>query len=291
MIMNRKSFLKKSILGFSLLSVGGVLSSFKKENTKIRNIIGFNHLPNTKSQIMKNAVYHAANTRGKADHGWLKANHSFSFANYYNPERMQFGALRVLNDDFIEGGAGFGTHPHDNMEIITIPLEGDLEHKDNMGNQGVIASGEVQVMSAGTGIYHSEYNHNKDKHAKLLQIWVFPNQNNVKPRYEQMKFDMAKAKNQWMQLVSPSPEDDGLWIYQNAWFSQTKLDKDVSLNYTMKAKNNGAYIFVIEGAVQIGNQILNQRDGYGIWDIDQFEIIALQENANVLVMDVPYKDA
>ena len=289
--MNRKSFLKKSILGFSLLSVGGVLSSFKKENAKIRNIIGFNHLPNTKSQIMKNAVYHAANTRGKADHGWLKANHSFSFANYYNPERMQFGALRVLNDDFIEGGAGFGTHPHDNMEIITIPLEGDLEHKDNMGNQGVIASGEVQVMSAGTGIYHSEYNHNKDKHAKLLQIWVFPNQNNVKPRYEQMKFDMAKAKNNWMQLVSPNVDDDGLWIHQNAWFSLTELDQNSSLAYQVKSKMNGVYVFVIEGSAKIGDQILNERDGYGIWDISNFELKANSDKAKVLVMDVPYKES
>jgi redox-sensitive bicupin YhaK (pirin superfamily) len=291
MIMNRKSFLKKSILGFSLLSVGGVLSSFKKENAKIRNIIGFNHLPNTKSQIMKNAVYHAANTRGKADHGWLKANHSFSFANYYNPERMQFGALRVLNDDFIEGGAGFGTHPHDNMEIITIPLEGDLEHKDNMGNQGVIASGEVQVMSAGTGIYHSEYNHNKDKHAKLLQIWVFPNQNNVKPRYKQMKFDISKAKNNWMQLVSPNPDDEGLWIHQNAWFSLTELDQNSSLAYQVKLKTNGVYVFVIEGSAKIGDQILNERDGYGIWDISNFEIKANSDKAKVLVMDVPYKES
>jgi redox-sensitive bicupin YhaK (pirin superfamily) len=240
---------------------------------------------------MKNAIYHAANTRGGADHGWLKANHSFSFANYYNPERMQFGALRVLNDDYIIGGAGFGTHPHDNMEIITIPLEGDLEHKDNMGNQGVIASGEVQVMSAGTGIYHSEYNHNKDKHAKLLQIWVFPNQNNVKPRYEQMKFDMSKAKNNWMQLVSPNADDDGLWIHQNAWFSLTELDQNSSLAYQVKSKTNGVYVFVIEGSAKIGDQILNERDGYGIWDISNFELKANSDKAKVLVMDVPYKES
>jgi redox-sensitive bicupin YhaK (pirin superfamily) len=291
MIMNRKSFLKKSILGFSLIGVSKMLPSYLDKNPKIKNLIGFNHLPNPKSQVMKNAIYHAANTRGGADHGWLKANHSFSFANYYNPERMQFGALRVLNDDYIIGGAGFGTHPHDNMEIITIPLEGDLEHKDNMGNQGVIASGEVQVMSAGTGIYHSEYNHNKDKHAKLLQIWVFPNQNNVKPRYEQMKFDMSKAKNNWMQLVSPNADDDGLWIHQNAWFSLTELDQNSSLAYQVKSKTNGVYVFVIEGSAKIGDQILNERDGYGIWDISNFELKANSDKAKVLVMDVPYKDA
>jgi len=174
---------------------------------------------------MANTILHKANSRGDANHGWLHSRHTFSFANYYNPERVQFGVLRVLNDDYVEAGMGFGTHPHDNMEIISIPLEGDLEHKDSMGNIAVIKKGDVQVMSAGTGITHSEYNKNKDKPVKLLQIWVFPNTKNVKPRYDQISLNLADRHNQLQQLVSPNADDGSIWIYQDAWFHLGKFDQ------------------------------------------------------------------
>jgi redox-sensitive bicupin YhaK (pirin superfamily) len=286
MIMNRKSFLKKSILGFSLIGVSKMLPSYLDKNPKIKNLIGFNHLPNPKSQVMKNAVYHAANTRGGADHGWLKANHSFSFANYYNPERMQFGALRVLNDDYIIGGAGFGTHPHDNMEIITIPLEGDLEHKDSMGNVTVIQNGDIQVMSAGTGIQHSEYNKNKDQQVKFLQIWVFPNKKNVTPRYDQITLKLEDRHNKLQQIISPNPDDAGVWIHQNAWFHLGKFDKGVTKDYSIKGKGNGLYIFNLNGTLNVNNQILNTRDGFGIWDIEKVNLMA-ESDAEFLIMEVP----
>jgi redox-sensitive bicupin YhaK (pirin superfamily) len=196
-------------------------------------------------------VLHKADTRGHADHGWLNAWHSFSFAGYHDPERVHFGALRVLNDDTVAGGMGFGTHPHDNMEIITIPLSGQIEHKDSMGNTGVISKGEVQVMSAGTGIQHSEKNKDSKEPLKLLQIWVFPDQKNVKPRYGQKAYDLAKTKNSLLPIVSPMGEKEGLNIHQHAWFHLGKLDKDLALTYELKDKNNGVYAFVIDGDVTI----------------------------------------
>ena len=237
---------------------------------------------------MANTILHKAETRGDANHGWLHSRHTFSFANYNNPERMHFGALRVLNDDSVEAGMGFGTHPHDNMEIISIPLEGDLEHKDSMGTTSVIQHGDVQVMSAGTGIYHSEYNKNKDKPVKFLQIWVFPNKKNVKPRYDQITLNLADRHNQLQQILSPNPEDAGVWIYQNAWFHLGKFDKGVSSDYTIKAKDNGVYAFILSGDVTINNQKLNVRDGYGIWDTDMISIKA-DSDAEFLLMDVPMK--
>ncbi|TAE19444.1 MAG: pirin family protein [Bacteroidetes bacterium] len=235
---------------------------------------------------MTNTVLHKAETRGFANHGWLQANHSFSFANYYNPDRMNFGVLRVLNDDTVAAGMGFGKHPHDNMEIITIPLEGDLEHKDSMGNVGVIQHGDVQVMSAGTGIFHSEMNKNRDKHVKLLQIWVFPNKRNVEPRYGQITLDVTQRHNKLQQILSPNAEDEGVWIHQDAWFHMGALDKDFQTTYNLKKKGNGVYAFVVKGDVTIANQALNSRDGFGIWDVDSLDIKADSE-AEILLMEIP----
>lgn len=231
-------------------------------------------------------VLHKANTRGHANHGWLDAHHSFSFASYYNPERVHFGALRVLNDDIVAGGMGFGFHPHDNMEIITIPLSGQLEHKDSMGNSGVISKGEVQVMSAGTGIEHSEKNKNKDIPVNLLQIWVFPDTKNVEPRYDQRAFDLGSEKNSLLNIVSPMGSAEGLNIHQHAWFHLGKLDKDFSLTYELKDKQNGVYAFVIDGSVTINGEQLNKKDGLGISDAEKLKIKAT-DDAELLLMEVP----
>ena len=235
---------------------------------------------------MKNTVLHKAETRGHANHGWLNSMHTFSFANYHNPERMHFGALRVLNDDTVEAGMGFGQHPHDNMEIISIPLEGDLEHKDSMGNVSVIKHGDIQVMSAGTGIFHSEYNKNKDSRVKFLQIWVFPNKKNVTPRYDQITLDVADRHNKLQQILSPNPDDEGVWIHQNAWFHLGTFDKGLSTDYKLKAKGNGVYAFILKGDATINDQVLSTRDGFGIWDVDSFSIKA-DTDAEILLMEVP----
>lgn len=248
--------------------------------------VGFNHLPTTTSKIMENTVLHKASTRGHANHGWLDSHHTFSFANYYNPDRMHFGVLRVLNDDRVEAGMGFGTHPHDNMEIISIPLEGDLEHKDSMGNVAVIKHGDVQVMSAGTGITHSEYNKNPNKEVKFLQIWVFPNKRNVQPRYDQITLNEADRHNKLQQIISPNPEDAGAWIHQNAWFHLGKLDKGFKTDYQLKDKANGLYAFLLNGKLKLNGQEVEARDGFGIWATDKVNIEAL-ENSEVLLMDVP----
>jgi len=231
-------------------------------------------------------ILHAAQSRGHADHGWLKATHSFSFANYFNPERIQFGALRVLNDDIIAPGMGFGTHPHDNMEIITIPLEGALEHKDSMDNVGVITSSEIQVMSAGTGVYHSEYNHHKDQHANILQLWVFPNQQNVAPRYDQMSIENLKKPNRLYQVVSPNPQDAGMWIHQDAWFHLGEFDQDTHLSYEIHKPGNGVYAFVIEGQFTLAGQPLGKRDALGISETETFEVAAAKQS-KILMVEVP----
>jgi len=237
---------------------------------------------------MGNSVLHKSETRGDANHGWLHSRHTFSFADYYDPERVHFGMLRVLNDDIVEAGMGFSTHPHDNMEIISIPLEGDLEHKDSMGNVSVIKHGDVQVMSAGSGITHSEYNRNKDRRVKFLQIWVFPNRKNVKPRYDQITLNIADRHNKFQQILSPDPDDAGVWIYQNAWFHLGQFDKGFSSDYKVKAAGNGVYTFVLSGAVTINNQELNPRDGFGIWDTDKLSVKA-DSDAEFLMMEVPMK--
>jgi len=231
-------------------------------------------------------IFYPANQRGTSDHGWLKANFSFSFASYYDPDKINFGALRVLNDDIIAGGMGFGTHPHDNMEIITIPLAGALEHKDSMGNRGVIHAGEVQVMSAGTGVQHSEFNHSKTDAANTLQIWLFPRERNVEPRYDQKDFKAAFKQNQLTTLISPDKTTDALWINQDATFSMGSFDAGQQINYTISRPENGAYIFVLDGAVEIDGQLLNKKDAIGIYDTASFNI-DIKESARLLIIDVP----
>lgn len=229
---------------------------------------------------------HRADTRGHANHGWLDTHHTFSFANYYDPGRVHFGMLRVLNDDVVDPGMGFGTHPHDNMEIISIPLEGDLEHRDSMGNVAVIKKGEIQVMSAGTGITHSEYNKNDDRPVKFLQIWVFPREQNLTPRYDQIRLDEAKMHNAFQQIVSPDPTDDGAWISQDAWFSLGNIEKGRVVEYKLRKSGDGVYIFVIKGEVVADGVALGERDGMGIVDADKFTVEA-EQDAEVLLMEVP----
>lgn len=233
------------------------------------------------------AILHKANTRGHADHGWLNSWHTFSFANYHDPERMHFGVLRVLNDDTVAPAMGFGKHPHDNMEIISIPLEGDLEHQDDTGTKAVIKKGDVQIMSAGTGIAHSEKNKNNDQPVKFLQIWVFPNKKNVQPRYDQKTFSEADKHNKLATVVSPiGTNDGGVQIYQDAWFHLGKLDAGTELAYHLKQKNNGVYAFVLEGDVTINEIVLNRRDGLGLSETEQLNIKA-DNNAEILLMEVP----
>jgi len=231
-------------------------------------------------------VLHKANTRGHANHGWLNTSHTFSFAHFHDPERMHFGVLRVLNDDFVDGGRGFGTHPHDNMEIISIPLSGDLEHKDSMGNTTVIKQNDVQIMSAGTGIQHSEYNKNKDQKVNFLQIWVFPKARNITPRYGQITFKPEDRINKLQQIVSPVKDDEGVLINQDAWFHLGNLKSGFSTDYKIKQKGNGVYAFVIAGDVSINDQRLNKRDGFGIWDVDTLSVSA-DTDAELLLMEVP----
>ena len=287
--MDRKDFLKKGLFGTGMFVATAALGNIIKndiDELKELEVLGFNHLPNTNSKIMENTILHTSESRGDANHGWLHSKHTFSFANYYNPERMHFGVLRVLNDDTVAAGMGFGTHPHDNMEIISIPLEGDLEHKDSMGNVTVIKNGDIQVMSAGTGIQHSEYNKNKDLQVKFLQIWVFPNKKNVTPRYDQITLKLEDRHNKLQQIISPNEADAGVWIHQNAWFHLGKFDKGISTEYTIKGKGNGLYIFNLTGNLKVNDQVLNTRDGFGIWDIEKVTLNA-ESDTEFLIMEVP----
>lgn len=235
---------------------------------------------------MEKHIIHKANTRGTANFGWLNSYHTFSFGHYFEPSRTHFGVLRVLNDDTVSEGMGFGTHPHDNMEIISIPLEGDLEHQDSMGNKTVIKHGDVQVMSAGTGVSHSEYNKNKDQAVKFLQIWVFPKTRNVTPRYDQISLDVNDRINKFQQIVSPNADDDGVWIHQDAWFHLGKFDAGKTSTYTIKKEGNGVYAFILKGDVTINGEKLNERDGLGIEDAKEL-LIEANTNAEILLMDVP----
>lgn len=235
---------------------------------------------------MKQIVLHKSNTRGNANHGWLNAFHSFSFASWRNPERDNFGVLRVLNDDTIAAGMGFGTHGHDNMEIITIPLEGDLAHKDSMGNSEIIRTGDIQVMSAGTGIQHSEFNPNQNQQTKLLQIWLFPKLRNVTPRYQQITLKHDDSKNKFQQILSPNADDDGVWIHQDAWFHLAEFEKGISDSYHIKKAGNGLYIFVIYGELSVDNQFLSEKDGMGITDLESI-IIEAKTNSKFLLMEIP----
>ncbi len=231
-------------------------------------------------------VIHKAETRGHANHGWLDSYHTFSFAGYYEPSRVHFGLLRVLNDDVVKGGMGFGQHPHDNMEIVSIPLRGALEHRDNTGGHAIIKSGEVQIMSAGSGIAHSEKNASASEEVNFLQIWVFPKERNIQPRYEQRVFAKADRVNKLQTVVSPGKENGALWINQDAWFSLADISQGTSLEYTLRKKGSGVYVFVIEGTVTIGTQALNKRDGLGIYDTEGF-VMEANQDTEVLLMEVP----
>jgi len=230
-------------------------------------------------------VYHKSSSRGHANYGWLDTYYTFSFANYYDPGRVHFGSLRVLNDDWIDGGGGFDRHPHDNMEIVTIVLEGVLEHQDSMDHKMQIHPNEIQIMSAGTGVFHSEYNPDPEIPVKLLQIWIFPQKKNIKPRYDQKVFDPLLRQNQWQRVVSPD-ETGTLFINQDAYFSLISMDKSVTKDYHLKNKTHGIYIFILEGLVDFNGVLLNKRDGLGIWEIPSVTL-ASQSRSEILVMEVP----
>lgn len=236
---------------------------------------------------MSNYILHRAESRGHANHGWLNAWHSFSFSGYYDPERMHFGVLRVLNDDTVDPGMGFGMHPHDNMEIITIPLKGSLQHKDSMGNGTIITAGEIQVMSAGMGILHSEMNPDHENPVNLLQIWVFPDKQDVQPRYQQIKLDQADKKNNLRQILSPVPQDNAVWIHQQAWFYLGNFDAIKKFLYVPKKNDHGVYLFIISGSFEANGHVLKSRDGLGIWNTEEIIIQSLQPNSEILLMDVP----
>jgi redox-sensitive bicupin YhaK (pirin superfamily) len=235
---------------------------------------------------MQNIIYKAG-SRGVADHGWLKTSYSFSFSNYHNPERMNFGLLRVLNDDWIAAGEGFGMHPHDNMEIVTIVKKGELEHKDSMGHTSIIKPNEVQVMSAGTGIFHSEFNHSKTDPLELFQVWIFTDARNHTPRYDQKVFDPMRAKNKWQTLVSPN-QTAGLFLHQQAWFSLIYSENELPETYKLNNKGNGLFLFVVDGEMSIGKETLGKRDAIGVWDIETVDIV-LSDNSELLAIEVPMK--
>ena len=250
-------------------------------------------MSNTKSRLSADkagfagkTIIHKADSRGHFDYGWLKTYHTFSFSDYFDRERVNFGMLRVLNDDEIEGGQGFGTHPHSDMEIVTVPLEGAVAHKDSTGGEGVIYPDEIQVMSAGTGIRHSEFNHLQDGTTKLLQLWIFPDKKDHTPRYNQKFFNSDERKDKLQFIVTPEKKDDNLWLNQDAFLALTDLDKNKSIEYKIHTKGNGVYIFLIKGKISIGNESLSERDGIGIWDTDEFTITA-NSDSKILIIEVP----
>ena len=231
-------------------------------------------------------IIHKADTRGFFDYDWLKTSHTFSFSSYYDPERVNFGMLRVLNDDFVAAGQGFGTHPHNDMEIVTIPLDGALAHKDSIGSEGVIYPDEIQIMSAGTGIRHSEFNHLQDGTSNFLQLWIFPDKKGHQPRYNQNYFDPAGRKNKFQFIVTPEKKDGNLWLNQDAFLSRIDLDKSNSVNYKIHTKGNGVYLFLIEGEIVVAGETLSKRDGIGIYEADEFSITA-SKDSQILLIEIP----
>ncbi|MGB4842875.1 MAG: pirin family protein [Ferruginibacter sp.] len=234
---------------------------------------------------MKTLLFKAAD-RGSADYGWLKPNYYFSFAQYHDPAKVHFGLLRVLNDDFIDGAGSFPTHPHDNMEIVTIPFTGALKHKDSTGGEGVIKAGDIQIMSAGSGVQHSEANESATDPVTLFQVWVFPKERNIKPRYDQKTFDVSERNNKWQTVVSPIEADNALWINQDARFSLTKLDAGKEITYKNGFSKNGVFLVTINGAVSVNGEQLNKRDALGISETDSFTITAT-EDAELLAIEIP----
>ena len=289
--MKRKDFLKKSLAAviLSVATPALIRSSNRidklEEDGFMTQRLGFNHLPNKEHKTM-NTILHKSTTRGHANHGWLDSHHTFSFANYHNPERMHFGVLRVLNDDVVDPGQGFGKHPHDNMEIVSIPLHGDLEHQDSMGNKAVIKEGDIQVMSAGTGVFHSEYNRNKDKAVKFLQIWLIPKHKHVTPRYDQIALQEIEKENDFYQILSPNKEDEGVWIHQDAWFHLGKFTRETEVEYSVKKEGNGLYVFVIKGKAEVEGVDLEDRDGFGIWNTNKINFKP-KAGSQLLLMEVP----
>ncbi len=231
-------------------------------------------------------IVHKADSRGYFDYGWLKTNHSFSFSQYYDPERMNFGMLRVLNDDIVAPGQGFGTHPHNDMEIVSIPLKGGLAHRDNTGSEGIIYPNEVQVMSAGTGILHSEFNHSKEEESNFLQLWILPDKKGYEPRYDQKTFNPDARKNRLQRIVTPDKNDGNLWLNQDAFLSMADIEKGKSINYRINLKDNGVYVFVLEGKIDSAEEKLEKRDGMGIWEIDEIPLIA-NDDSQILLIEVP----
>ena len=288
--MDRKDFIKKGLLGTGMFVASAAVANIMQndiDEIKPLDPVGFNHLPSSDTPITENSVLHKAESRGHANHGWLDTHQTFSFASYYNPERMHFGVLRVLNDDVVDPSKGFGTHPHDNMEIISIPLEGDLQHKDSMNNVAIIKKGDIQVMSAGTGIYHSEFNNNADKPVKFLQIWLYPNKKNVTPRYDQISLKLKDRHNRFQQILSPNSNDEGVWIHQQAWFHLGNFDNQFTADYTIKKAGNGVYTFIIKGSFLVNGSLLNEKDGLGIWDVKNLDITSQANDSEILLMEVP----
>jgi quercetin 2,3-dioxygenase len=234
---------------------------------------------------MKTLLFKAAD-RGTADYGWLKPNYYFSFAQYHDNAKTHFGLLRVLNDDFIGGGGAFPTHPHDNMEIVTIPFTGALKHKDSTGGEGIIQAGDIQIMSAGTGVQHSEANASATEPVTLFQVWIFPKERNIKPRYDQKTFDVTERENKWQTVVSPIDADNALWINQDARFSLTNLQAGKEITYNNAFKNNGVFLVVLNGTVEVGAQQLSKRDALGIWEMENFTVKA-SEDAALLAIEIP----
>lgn len=239
------------------------------------------------SQHTMKIILHKSDTRGSADHGWLKSHHSFSFAGFHDPQKMGFGLLRVLNDDVVQGGMGFATHPHSNMEIISIPLSGSLRHRDDMGNSSIIQSNEVQIMSAGTGVRHSEFNNSRTEPVNFLQLWIFPAQQDLTPRYEQKYFNPEDRLNKWQEVVSPEA-GNSVWINQNAYINRTILEKGNSLTYSFHGLGQGAYLFMINGSANAGGYQIERKDALGIWDTSEFVLEAL-DTSEFLVIEVPMK--
>jgi redox-sensitive bicupin YhaK (pirin superfamily) len=239
-----------------------------------------------KNKEMKKIIHKAAD-RGFNNLGWLKSYHSFSFGQFYDPNKMNFGLLRVLNDDFVEQAMGFGTHGHDNMEIVSIPLSGSLKHKDSMGNDAVIRTGDVQIMSAGTGIKHSEYNESAEEPVKFLQIWVFPKEHDIVPRYDQKTFSEEEKLNKFLTVVSPDKNnEEAIWINQDAWFSLSNLQAGKEIEYKLNKEGNGVYIFLLEGVIAVADEILRTRDAIGLYETSSFKIEA-NNDAKILVIEVP----
>lgn len=286
--MEKKDFIEKGLMGTNMFAVNpkdGHLIKNEVDELHELEVLAFN--ASTDGIKLPKTILHKAETRGHINHGWLESNQTFSFSEYYNPDRMHFGLLRVLNDDRIAAAMGFGTHPHDNMEIISIPLKGALEHKDSMGNVAVIKAGDIQSMTAGTGIFHSEYNKSETDEGTFLQIWVFPNKRNVTPRYDQITLSVNDRHNNLQQIVSPNADDAGVQIQQDAWFYLGKFDKDFATDYQIKKAGNGVYAFVIKGDVNVTGIDLHERDALGVWDTDKITITANSADAEILIMDIP----